>query len=290
MTIPAKSMSPGLTTSEEQQLLQTIEMFKVITASQPQDVQSLEILKESYFKLSQHREVVDTSRRIAEAYVQLGQLSLAIMEYETILQRHPDDADVQKALSEIERKTNSFATRPASAEPIGQGGAADKGGRATNKPRAATAEATEVDDGWQAMQKIFVEGKIISNRDFGRCWFTPAADHTGGVVDPFIQRLADQSLHPLEKSIRLLCDKSRLSFLPLDRYDVDMELARSFPRATCQKWCILPFDRLSKSVLVATANPFNKQAAFELQAGTPNRLLWYLASPTDLIKTLKKVR
>jgi len=288
VTIPAKSMSSSLTTSEEQQLLQTIEMFKVITQSQPQDVQSLEILKEAYFKLSLQREVVDTSKRIAEAYVQLGQLSSAIMEYETILQRNPDDADVQNALAEIEHKTSSFATRPAAVEPIGQTGTGDKGGRSSSKQQAAV--STEVDDGWQAMQKIFVDGKIISSTDFGRSWFTPPSDYVGGVVDPFIQRLADQALHPLEKSLKLLCEKSRLSFLPLDRYDVDMELARSFPRAVCQKWCILPFDRLSKSVLVATANPFNKQAALELQAGTPNRLLWYLASPVDLTKTIKKVR
>ena len=35
----------------------------------------------------------------------------------------------------------------------------------------------------------------------------------------------------------------------------------------------LPFDRLSKSVLVATANPFNRQAAAELEAAAKQRLL-----------------
>ena len=44
-------MVGSLSTSEEAQLAQTIEMFEVITQSQPQDYQSLEILKEAYFKL-----------------------------------------------------------------------------------------------------------------------------------------------------------------------------------------------------------------------------------------------
>ena len=101
----------ALTPSEEAQLQQTIEMFRVITQSQPQDYQSLEILKEAYMKLGMQKDVMDTSKRIAEAYVQLGQLSSAIMEYETILQRFPDDPDVRKALNEIENKTNSFAGR-----------------------------------------------------------------------------------------------------------------------------------------------------------------------------------
>ena len=34
-------------------------------------------------------DVVSTSKRIAQAYVQMGQLSSAILEYETILQRYP---------------------------------------------------------------------------------------------------------------------------------------------------------------------------------------------------------
>ena len=58
--------------SEEAQLRQTIEMFEVITQSQPQDYQSLEILKEAYLKLGLESEVIQTSKRIAQAYVQLG--------------------------------------------------------------------------------------------------------------------------------------------------------------------------------------------------------------------------
>jgi hypothetical protein len=46
---------------------------------------------------------------------------------------------------------------------------------------------------------------------------------------------------------------------------------------------------MSKSVLVATANPFNKQAARELENATRNRLIWYLASPTELMKVINRV-
>ncbi len=101
-------MSATLTASEEAQLSQTIEMFEVITQSQPQDYQSLEILKEAYSKLGREKDVIGTSKRIAQAYVQMGQLSSAILEYETILQRFPDDPDVQAALKEIESKANNL--------------------------------------------------------------------------------------------------------------------------------------------------------------------------------------
>ncbi|MEA2909892.1 MAG: hypothetical protein QOJ15_1973, partial [Bradyrhizobium sp.] len=81
---------------------------------------------------------------------------------------------------------------------------------------------------------------------------------------------------------------SRLAYLPLQAYDTDLDLARNFPAETCRRWCLLPFDRMSKCILVATANPFNQQAAKELAEATPNRLLWYVVSPTELVKNLRK--
>src|SRR6185369_1246435 len=114
-------MSSTLSPSEEAQLGQTIEMFEVITQSQPQDYQSLEILKEAYSKLGRQKEVITTSKRIAQAYVHMGQLSSAILEYETILQRFPDDPDVQTALKEIESKANNFPMEPVAANGNGNG-------------------------------------------------------------------------------------------------------------------------------------------------------------------------
>src|ERR1051325_4939285 len=102
-------MSVALTSNEEAQLSQTIEMFEVITQSQPLDYQSLEILKEAYSKLGRQKETVRTSKRIAEAYMHLGQLSSAILEYESVLQGFPDDPDVLAALAQIELKANNVA-------------------------------------------------------------------------------------------------------------------------------------------------------------------------------------
>jgi hypothetical protein len=279
-------MSSTLTASEEAQLAQTIEMFEVITQSQPQDYQSLEILKEAYSKLGRENDVIGTSKRIAQAYVQMGQLSSAILEYETVLQRHPNDQDVQTALKDIESKANNF---PAEAPP--EQIAKKSGDTITiSKPAGPGKTAqVDVDDGRRTMQKLFVDSKTISQGDFDLCWpSVNASPPPGSVVEPFIQLLADKGIMPVDKSLKLLSDKSRFAYLPLQLYDIDIELARAFPAATCQRWCVLPFDRMSKSVLVATANPFNQQAARELAAASGQRLLWYLVPPVELVKYIRK--
>ena len=280
-------MASTLSPSEAAQLAQTIEMFEVITQSQPHDYQSLEILKEAYSKLHREKDVVSTSKRIAQAYVQMGQLSSAILEYETILQRYPDDPDVQAALQQIESKANNFPLEPIPAETTVMAKPPSPAGKAPKS--GSKSAAVEVEDGRRSMYKLFVETKIITAGDFDLCW--TSVDPTLpplGAVEPFIQVLADKGILSVDRSLKVLCDKSRLAFLPLQSYDIDMDLTRSFPAETCQRWCVLPFDRMSKSVLVATANPFNQQAAKELAAATPNRLLWYLVPPADLLNNVRK--
>src|SRR5882757_5722147 len=156
-------MPSTLSQSEEAQLAQTVEMFEVITQSQPHDYQSLEILKEAYSKLGRETEAVSTSKRIAEAYVQMGQLSSAILEYETILQRSPDDPDVQAALMRIESKAGNFPVNDVQAEPAALLRPAPA---ARNLKAPGRTLPADVEDGRRTMHKVFVGSKVISGGDF----------------------------------------------------------------------------------------------------------------------------
>jgi len=273
------TLNPG----EDIQLLQTIEMFEVIVQSQPNDSQSLEILKEAYSKLGRETDVVNTSKRIAQAYMETGQLSSAILEFETVLQYRPDDAEVQAALKEIESRASNAGMPAAGGEP---GALALAANPATKLSLASTAE---IDDGRKAIYKIFVDSRLVSPGDFELYWRGQAAAAASSeLVEPFIQTLHDKGIVPVEKSLKLISDKSRTAYLPLEHYDVDIDLTRGFPVEICRRWCVLPFDRMSKAILVATANPFNQQAMKELSQATPHRLVWYLVPPADLLVNLRK--
>jgi len=280
-------METTLNTGEESQLAQTIEMFEVITESQPLDTQSLEILKEAYQKLGRDEAAVRTAKRLAFAYVQLGQLSSAILEYETILQRQPEDAEARAELDKIASAAASSADPPAEPAVTATPAATPKRpGPAAERPPAPGT----LNDGREAMRKLFVDGKHITAADFDACWPVPDyAAMPADVADPLVQKLSDKAVLPLEKSLRLLLEKGRFGFLPLERYDPDMDLARSFSAAVCRRWCVLPVDRLSKTLLVATANPFNQQAAKELAETSPLRVVWYVASPVEITKNLRKI-
>jgi tetratricopeptide (TPR) repeat protein len=283
LNMASVALNPG----EEAQLQQTIEMFEVIVQSQPNDCQSLEILKEAYSKLGREAEVINTSKRIAQAYMQTGQLSSAILEFETVLQRRPDDVEVQAALREIESKASNAGMESAGVEPAALTMVTD----AAAKPVAKKVRVTpdEIEDGRKGLYKVFVDSKTISVGDFDLCWRTadPASAPTD-VIEPFIQVLHEKGILLVDQSLKLLSDKSRMAYLPLEKYDVDIDLTRGFPADVCRRWCVLPFDRMSKAILVGTANPFNQQAVKELSKTTSHRLVWYLVPPSDLLLNIRK--
>jgi hypothetical protein len=167
--------------------------------------------------------------------------------------------------------------------------AAESGHTALLRRRTVSGGGEEMEDGRKAMQKVFVDSKMVPQAEFDELWLeTDYFSAPTDVIDPFVQRIADKGLLTVEKALRELSDRTRLAYLPLERYETDIELTRSFPAEVCRRWCVLPFDRMSKSVLVATANPFSQAAANELAAHTAKRLVWFLAQPAEITKSLRK--
>ena len=128
-------MASTLSPSEEAQLAQTIEMFEVITQSQPQDYQSLEILKEAYSKLNREKDVINTSKRIALAGVALRKILAASGQSRAAQQKQPQfihalDASVSERLTRQKKIARGCPGSPASGRVVQT--ASDQG--ALNQP------------------------------------------------------------------------------------------------------------------------------------------------------------
>ena len=131
--------------------------------------------------------------------------------------------------------------------------------------------------------------RLRSLAEFTECWTASAATPPERVSDPFVQLLSHRGGLAVDKSLQAICSHGRTPFINLDRYDVDVELAKTFPREVCRRLCVLPMDKMSKAVFVATANPFNKRAEEELRQFTAYRIVWYLAMPNDLHRLIEKI-
>ena len=285
-------MASKISEEETQQLLRTVEMFEAITESQPEDYQSFEILKEAYNKLGRQTDSLRISKKLAGIYVTLGQISQAILEYEGILQECPDDANAITALRELEKKTAKINSPAPSVAP-----SLAEDSKPTPSAGAPAGAPTATD-----LDALAEEGDcILANALGAEKLLTPQ------MATPILQRLkklrasradktqplslcqlmADDQIAKMEDILMVLCDKSGLPYLPLSIYDVDRDIASLLPQEWCWKLCLVPFDQISRSVLIATANPFAQQIRQRIATMLNQNVFWYVSSPADIAGALR---
>jgi tetratricopeptide (TPR) repeat protein len=286
-------MAVQLSGEESQQLQRTIEMFEAITESQPDDYQSLEILKEAYNKLGRKEDGLRVSKRLAKAYIKLGQLSQAILEYEGIAQEFPNDPEATTALTELEKKTAqptdvTLTSAPSLAEdskpkPPPAGGPA--GAPSHSVPRA------KAEDGDRVLANVLIAEKVVTPQAVEpllaqlKKLRAEELDHTQPLS--LAPLLVSEQIAKMDDVLFVMVNKSRLPYIPLAIYDVDRETTRLLPADICWQHCLIPFDLISRSVLIATANPFDQAARKQVEAMVDYHVFWYVAHPGDIVMSLR---
>jgi tetratricopeptide (TPR) repeat protein len=288
----------SISEEEIQQLLRTVEMFEAITESQPEDYQSWEILKEAYAKLGRRDESLAASKKLAKAHISLGQISQAILEFEGILQEHPNDPEVLKALKELEAKTSQLAAnrQPSGAPslredskptPLVPALAAGTAAPPSSPPPPLTHE-----DGDKALIDVLIAEKLLTPQAVEPLVKRLASGpvNSGDTPMPFVlaQLLIEEQLVKVDDMLTVMVDRSGLPYLPLSTYDVDRDAVCLLPRDVCFEKCIVPFDLISRSVLIATANPFDTAARSQAEVMLAYNVFWYVTSPEEIHAALRR--
>jgi tetratricopeptide (TPR) repeat protein len=314
----SSAISPPTVSAEEQeQILQTIEMFEVITQANPQDCQSMEILKDAYQRVGKQPEALAIARRLADTYVELGQYSAAMLEYEGILQKEPDNAEVIAALGEVEEKLQkSGQLKPAlpSAAPTGSlGGGINldfrsaiitEGGTlmttaATLRPDSGSgmrlAAQTEInlalaDDGNEPLAKFLVQHRLVTEEVVSSALERVTKknkDLAPGVLGTsLIDEICRRGAIEHDLLLAGILDRSKFAFIPLDYYDVDRSVVKMLPESLTIGRLMIPFDIISRTVMIATVNPFDALGKEAAQQLLDYNVQWHLAAPQAIFKVL----
>jgi hypothetical protein len=87
----------------------------------------------------------------------------------------------------------------------------------------------------------------------------------------------------------LLCgiiDRSKFAYIPLECYDVDRQVVKMLPESLTLGRLMVPFDVISRTVMIATANPFDAPGKEAVQQLLDYNIQWHLAAPGAIFKVL----
>ena len=299
-----------LSEEERSQIGQTIEMFEVITQTQPDDYQSLRILKEAYQKLGKTQEALRVSRRLAEAYFNVGSYALAMQECEAVLKVEPNAPEILAMLGEIEAKTaggaeeagagalveHALVLSPDTSSNINgatdPGGLAEIGGRNTGQVRKrVSAEDSELGNDQLAkflvVQQMFPEEEVNAALTAVKAANKSLSDQM--LAHSLLTQLCDGNEKKSEQVLSALIDRTKFAYVPLEYYDIDRQVVRMLPDDLTVGRLFVPFDLVSRTIMVAVCNPFDAAAREAVQQSLDYTVTWYLAKPSVIIKTLQEI-
>jgi hypothetical protein len=281
-----------LSDAEVQQLLRTVEMFEAITEAQPDDFQSLEILKETFAKLGRGHEALRVSRKLASAYEKQGEVSKAILECEAVLQEQPGDADARRLLTSLQQAADR-AAEPSPAPPLASDSKpTPPAGAPAGVPSLAQLQRRAA-EGDRLLANVLVAEKIATEQALepllARLKTLRSGPADRALPLSLLQLIANEQYAKLDDLVTVLLDKSNLPFLPLATYDVDRDTASLLPLEACWQSCLVPFDAIGSSVLIATANPFDMSARSTISALLKKNIFWYISFPMEIIAALRRV-
>ena len=298
-----------LSEEEHSQIVQTIEMFEVILQTQPDDYQSLEILKEAYAKVGRMADSLKTSRRLAEAYFNSGSYTLAMQECEAILAKEPNAPEILAMLGDIETRLQQSGKEIAGKEPETgpkTGLIATAGGNGVNGLIHGGAHdgslvdihtnrhpANLQDRGDEHLAKFLVMQQLFPEEEV-----TAAVEAVKGLnknlagqalAASLLDQICRDNTNKLDMAISGLIDRTKFAYVPLDYYDIDRQIPRMLPDYLTLGRLFLPFDLISRTIMVACCNPFDAAGRDAVQQSLDYTVTWYLARPSAIIKGLQDV-
>lgn len=293
-----------LSEEEHSQIVQTIEMFEVIIQTQPDDYQSLEILKEAYHKVGRTADSLKTSRRLAEAYFNSGSYTLAMQECEVILVKEPNAPEILAMLGDIETRLQAAGQQIATGRvngltaPISTNGTnglthlRSQDGALMDLEKARHGQNLQ-DRGDDHLAKFLVMQQLFAEDEVEKALETVKhlnKDLSGQALGAsLLDKICHQDTEKLDAAISGLIDRTKFAFVPIEYYDVDRQIPRMLPDNLTLGRLFLPFDLISRTIMVACSNPFDAAGREAVQQSLDYTVTWYLARPSAIIKSLQDV-
>ena len=77
-------------------------------------------------------------------------------------------------------------------------------------------------------------------------------------------------------------------YLPLSSYEIDPDVIGSVPENICRQFCLIPIDKIGKSLTLAMANPLNVQAAEDVELITGCTVQAFVSTTTEITQSIDK--
>jgi len=106
------------------------------------------------------------------------------------------------------------------------------------------------------------------------------------LIEEVCRNRPDEELTDL---VAALLDRTRFAYVPLEYYEADRNVVKLLPEDLTLRRLVVPFDQISRTLLVAVCNPFDASAKEAVQQLLDYDIQWFFAMPSAITQVLASV-
>jgi type IV pilus assembly protein PilB len=104
----------------------------------------------------------------------------------------------------------------------------------------------------------------------------------------FGEALVQLKLANEEDVVQALTCQYGFPYLPLANYEIAPEVVATVPLNLCRQFCLVPIDKIGRSLTLAMANPLNVQALEEVEKATTCSVQAFVSTATEINNAINR--
>ena len=104
----------------------------------------------------------------------------------------------------------------------------------------------------------------------------------------FGEALVDLKMGTEEDVVQALTCQYGFPYLPLVNYEIAPDVIATIPMAVCKQYCLVPIDKIGRSLTLAMANPLNAQACDDVEKETGCSVQAFVSTATEINSAINR--
>ncbi len=125
--------------------------------------------------------------------------------------------------------------------------------------------------------ELLIERGIIDRKDLDKALMLQKEN--GGLIGEVLVELGFAKEEDIAQA--LTCQYG-FPYLPLKNYEIDSEIIKSIPENVAKQYCLIPIDKIGKSLTLSMSNPLNVQAIEDVEMITGCAVQTFVSTSSDI--------
>ena len=104
----------------------------------------------------------------------------------------------------------------------------------------------------------------------------------------FGEALVEMKAGSEEDVVQALTCQYGFPYLPLANYEIAPEVVSTIPLSLCRQYCLVPIDKIGRSLTVAMANPLNVQALEDVEKSSDCSVQAFVSTATEIKSAINR--